>query len=242
MRFQVVHKRRILLTFLSFAFLLLLLLLGNWAVLFYSEPGKSLTEDKLKEVSLGCIFKGKLDRNESLYLSLLTKKVPHPLIIRLTSTLSASLNLRKSLPGDSYTLIATRDSILFFEYQKGMQERCEVRGQNGNLEASLLPVEFDCIVKSMHGEIETSLWESMIDESQSPELIMKFTEIFEWDIDFLTEPRKGDGFRLIYEEYCKDGEFVRYGDILAAEYNPAYGRGDSSGGVISGSHRTQRLL
>jgi murein DD-endopeptidase MepM/ murein hydrolase activator NlpD len=221
MRFQFIHKRGILLTFFSLVFLLLLLLMGNWAAVFYSEPGKNLREDRLAEMKLGCIFKGKLNRNESLYLSLLTKKVPHSLIYRLTSTLSASLNLRKSLPGDSYTLIATRDSILFFEYQKGMEEKCQVKRHNGNLEASVVPVEFNCIVRSIKGEIGSSLWESMIDECESPELIMKFTEIFEWDIDFLTEPRKGDDFRLIYEEYHKDGTFVRHGDILAAEYNSA---------------------
>jgi len=198
MSFQLSHKRIIVLAFLSFAFLLLLLLLGNWTILYYSEGTKDLRESRPDEVTLGCIFQGELDRNESLYLSLLKKKVPHSLIHRLTSTLSGSLNLRTSLPGDSYTLITTPDSILFFEYQKGMKEKCEIKRENGNLEASVLPVEFDCIVKSMKGEIKSSLWEAMLGECKSPELIVKFTEIFEWDIDFLTETRKGNSFRLIY--------------------------------------------
>jgi murein DD-endopeptidase MepM/ murein hydrolase activator NlpD len=223
MTFQFLHKRRILFAFTSLVFLFLLFLLGNWAVLFYSKSGKNLLENRPGKVTLGCIFQGKLEKNESLYLSLMKERVPHHLIHRLTSTVSGSFNLRRSLPGDSYTLIATQDSILFFEYQKGMEEKCQVKGQNGNLEASVVPVEFDCIVKSMKGEVETSLWESMINRCESPELIMKFTEIFEWDIDFLTEPRKGDGFRLIYEEYYKDGEFVKHGEILAAEYIPASG-------------------
>ena len=223
MRFQFIHKRRTLFAFTFFVFLFLLFLLGSWAILFYSEPGKNLREDKPGEVTLGCIFQGKLDKNESLYLSLLKKRVPHPLIYRLTSTLSGSFNLKRSLPGDYYTLITTPDSILFFEYQKGMEERCEVKGQNGNLEASVVPVEFNRIIKSMKGKVKSSLWESMINECESPELILKFTEIFEWDIDFLTEPRKGDSFRLIFEEYHKDGKFVKHGDILAAEYNPAFG-------------------
>ena len=221
MTFQFLHKRTILFGLTSFVFLFLLFLLGNWAALFYSEPGKNLLENEPGKATIGCIFQGKLGKNESLYLSLLKEKVPHHLIHRLTSTLSGSFNLRRSLPGDSYTLMATQDSILFFEYQKGMEEKCEVRGQNGNLEAFVVPVEFDCIVKSMKGEIKSSLWEAMLGECKSPELIVKFTEIFEWDIDFLTETRKGNTFRLIYEEYHKDGKFVRHGDILAAEYNSA---------------------
>ncbi|MCK4427291.1 MAG: M23 family metallopeptidase [candidate division Zixibacteria bacterium] len=223
MKFQFIHKRKTLLAFLFFVFLLLLFLLGNRADLFQSEPRRNLGENKPGEVTLGCIFQGELDKNESLYLSLLRKKVPRPLIHRLTLTLSSSFDLKKSLPKDSYTLITTQDSILFFEYQKGMEEKCEVKGQNGKLKAFVVPLEFNRIVKSTKGKIESSLWESMINECESPELILKFTEIFEWDIDFLTEPRKGDSFRLIFEEYHKDGKFVKYGNILAAEYHPAFG-------------------
>jgi len=82
----------------------------------------------------------------------------------------------------------------------------------------LEPIEFNCVVKCLCGEIGSSLWEAMIDRCESPELIMKFTEVLEWEIDFLTEPRKGDRFRLLYEEYHKNGRFIRYGDILVAEY------------------------
>ncbi len=47
---------------------------------------------------------------------------------------------------------------------------------------------------------------------------MKFSDIFAWQIDFLNEPQKGDKYKLIYEEYEKDGKFISYGEILAAEY------------------------
>ena len=221
MKLQFFHKRKIPVALTFLVFLFVLLFLGNRADWFQSEPQKNPVKSEQREATLGCIFQGELDRNESLYLSLLKKKVPHPLIYRLTSTLSGSFNLRKSLPGDSYTLIVTGDSILFFEYQKRMEEKYEVKGQNGELEAFVIPLEFNRIVKSIKGKIESSLWESMINQCESPELILKFTEVFEWDIDFLTEPRKGDSFRLIFEEYHKEGKFVKQGDILAAEYNSA---------------------
>jgi murein DD-endopeptidase MepM/ murein hydrolase activator NlpD len=184
---------------------------------------KNEQEQNLNPVNLACIFQGELDQNESLYLCLLKEKVPTHLIYRLTSVLSEVFNLKKSLPQDSYRLVATPDSILFFEYQKRMEEKYQVKRKNGKLEVSVVPIELNRIVKSMEGEIENSLWESMIKKCQNPELILKLTEVFEWDIDFLTEPQKGDSFRLIFEEYHKDGEFVKYGDILAAEYNPASG-------------------
>jgi len=220
MNFRLLGKRKILKIFSFLVFLFVLTQLGQRLNNFEPQlQKKNLNQNDPNPINLACIFQGELDKNESLYLSLLKKGVPIQLIHRLTSTLGDAFNLKKSLPGDFYTLVATPDSILFFEYQKGMEEKYEVRGQNSKLEASVVPLEFTCIVKSMKGKIESSLWESMIKECQSPELILKFTEIFEWDIDFLTEPQKGDSFRLIFEEYHKNGEFVKYGDILAAEYS-----------------------
>lgn len=217
MSFQSTGKRKMsrISAFLGLA--IVSLLVCQWSSLFESNTHKSRRENSVP-TSLACIFQGKLRLNESLYLSLLRKRLPQTLIHQLTSTLRGKFDLRKSLPGDSYTLLTTPDSILFFEYQKGMQERCRVTRENGEMRTEVKPLEFDCMVRSVQGQIESSVWMSMIDLCDSPELIMKLTEVFEWEIDFLTEPRKGDTFRLIYEEYRKDGDFMKYGDILAAEY------------------------
>jgi murein DD-endopeptidase MepM/ murein hydrolase activator NlpD len=197
----------------------ILLAFMAWLGLFKGQTGADLSSAALSPPPLACIFKGELEKNESLYLSLLRKGLSYQLTYELTSTLKDKFDLRKSLPGDSYTLLATRDSILSFEYQKGMLERCKVTTENGTMTTVVEPVEFQRLVKSLYGEIESSLWLSMIGLCESPELIMKLTEVFEWEIDFLTEPRKGDRFRVMFEEHYKEDIFVRYGDILAAEYS-----------------------
>jgi len=196
-----------------------LLALTVWLGLFKGQPGADPSSAALSPPPLACIFKGELDRNESLYLSLLRRGLSYQLTYELTSALKDKFDLRKSLPGDTYTLLATQDSILSFEYQKGLRERCRVTKENGEMKAVVEPVEFQRMVKSLQGEIESSLWLSMIGLCESPELIMKLTEVFEWEIDFLTEPRKGDRFRVVFEEQYREGAFVRYGDILAAEYS-----------------------
>ena len=48
--------------------------------------------------------------------------------------------------------------------------------------------------------MENSLWEAMSGQSVPPSVIMEFADIFAWKIDFLTEPRKGDAFALLWEE------------------------------------------
>jgi murein DD-endopeptidase MepM/ murein hydrolase activator NlpD len=48
---------------------------------------------------------------------------------------------------------------------------------------------------------------------------MEMAGIFGWDIDFALELRKGDSFKLLYEEHFLDGNKLRNGPILMAEFN-----------------------
>lgn len=54
--------------------------------------------------------------------------------------------------------------------------------------------------------------------NMSDGLTMALADIFGWDIDFALDIRKGDSFKVLYEEKFLDGEALGYGDILAAEF------------------------
>ena len=218
MKIPFFSKKRIAKITSLLGLIIALSLLRGWIDLPEKKVTENVKQAELNPFPLACIFQGELQKNEPLYLSLLRKGIPYDLINQLTSVIKGKLDLRKSLPGDSYTLVTTPDSILFFEYQKGMSEKCQVTRENGELKTSVEPIQFNGIIQSIQGEIAGSLWESMIEKCNNPELILKFAEVFEWEIDFLTEPQNGDSFRLIFEEYNKDGDFVKYGDILSAEY------------------------
>jgi len=70
------------------------------------------------------------------------------------------------------------------------------------------------------GEIRGSLFEAVIDAGEKPELAMRLAEIFGWDLDFYTDARPGDTFRVVVEKkQLSNGETAGYGRILAAEYN-----------------------
>ena len=50
------------------------------------------------------------------------------------------------------------------------------------------------------------------------EIILRLAKIFRWDIDFVLDLRTGDSFELVYESEYLNGEFLRYGDVLAARF------------------------
>lgn len=68
------------------------------------------------------------------------------------------------------------------------------------------------------GSVESSLFEGIVDAGEKPELAILLADIFGWDLDFHTDPRRGDTFRIAVEKKKYQGGEVRYARILAAEY------------------------
>lgn len=66
--------------------------------------------------------------------------------------------------------------------------------------------------------INSSLFLSAQEAGLSQKTTMELAQVFGWDIDFALDIRKGDKFSLIYEELYLDGEKVRDGNILAAQF------------------------
>ena len=73
---------------------------------------------------------------------------------------------------------------------------------------------------SVGGKIHGSLFEGVVDAGEKPELAIRLAEIFGWDLDFYTDPRPGDTFRVVVEKkMLANGSMASYGRILAAEYD-----------------------
>ncbi len=67
------------------------------------------------------------------------------------------------------------------------------------------------------GVINTSLYRAALDAGLSPSVILTLSDIFAWDVDFSTDMRQGDTFKVLYEEIYVDGKFVENGAVVGAE-------------------------
>jgi len=72
-------------------------------------------------------------------------------------------------------------------------------------------------LKKASGVIDSSLYRAAMTAGVSPSVVVSLSDIFAWDVDFSTDMRKGDTFRILYEEVYVDGEFVENGSIVGAE-------------------------
>jgi GTP-binding protein Era len=71
---------------------------------------------------------------------------------------------------------------------------------------------------ALRGTIATSLYEAVNAAGGTNRLAVELAHVFQYDIDFVNQARPGDSFIVAYEQQFQDGEFVRDGDILAAEF------------------------
>jgi murein DD-endopeptidase MepM/ murein hydrolase activator NlpD len=100
------------------------------------------------------------------------------------------------------------------------------RNDAGRLVAKLEELPTERREEEIGGTVRSSLWAALTDRGHSPALVDVIVDVFAYDIDFFTATREGDRFRLVVERHELDGELVRYGRVLAAEYE-----GESAGKV-----------
>ncbi|MGH9481497.1 MAG: peptidoglycan DD-metalloendopeptidase family protein, partial [Terriglobales bacterium] len=68
------------------------------------------------------------------------------------------------------------------------------------------------------GTVQSSLFGAVEEAGEQDQLAIELADIFGWDLDFYTDTRQGDVFRVLVEKKYLDGKFAGYGQVVAAEY------------------------
>lgn len=165
---------------------------------------------------------GGIGKGESLYLALAREGIPRDKIVLLEKALKPVFDVRKSQIGDRYELERDLEghfkNFKYYTTINPIDFYLVMEDESGKLVAKKERLPVEKIIAGVEGRIKTSLYEAMIAVGQKPSLIMDFADIFDWEIDFLTEPRPEDRFRLAWEEYWQGARKLTDGGILAAQY------------------------
>lgn len=173
-------------------------------------------EEKHPYINVG----GKIKAGSSLYAELIEKNISAQDAYKITNSLNSNFDLRHSQPGDSFLIILdTLGQVQKLEYYPNKIDRYFVtRDTMGNFNTIYNKIDLTREIQVTSGEVKTSLYQALVDQALPPKLIMQFSDIFQWDIDFFIDPREGDSCKLVYEIFTHKGEILEYGKILAASY------------------------
>ncbi len=165
------------------------------------------------------MIEGKIEK-QPLYNELVARGVAPNEVLCLARSFKEVFDFKNSRPNDTYCLYLTKENTLQrFIYKTGpLNEYIAEKSENGSYSISKLEISLTRQVAAKEFTIETSLYNAIKNGGEKHEMTCRFADLFSWDIDFYLYPRKGDKIRILFEKYLKDDEFVRYGDILAAQY------------------------
>ena len=189
------------------------------------EPETIVTDLSEK---LWVITKGRIKRGQTLESVLRNVSVQRNDWYGIIEEFPKVFNPKHLRPGQRYAIWSDSCGIIHkFQYYPEIELIINIeRDSTGNFVAARKTVELVKRTKTLRGEIKTTLYDTILECGQNADLIMSFSDIFQWDVDFFIDPRPGDEFRMIYEAYYLPnqdslntiGDFVRYGRILTAQY------------------------
>ncbi|MDH5437193.1 MAG: peptidoglycan DD-metalloendopeptidase family protein [Gammaproteobacteria bacterium] len=93
-----------------------------------------------------------------------------------------------------------------------------VKREDNTFKTQLVEREPEIRIRHAHGSIESSLFLAAQKAGIEDAMIMNLISIFGWDIDFALDIRQKDSFTVLYEDIFIEGEKVRTGNIVAAEF------------------------
>jgi murein DD-endopeptidase MepM/ murein hydrolase activator NlpD len=126
------------------------------------------------------------------------------------------------------TFVRDDGSLQRLSYQIDTEEVLTVDREKGDSGgdrwiASRAPIAYDVTIRTVEGEIESSLYVAGLKQDLDERAIIALADVFQWTIDFVLDVQKGDRFKMIFEERSLDGQYVMPGAVLAAEYINAEG-------------------
>ncbi|MGB0223497.1 MULTISPECIES: OapA family protein [unclassified Marinobacterium] len=121
-------------------------------------------------------------------------------------------------PGQTLSLHIEDNQLITLRIEKSLLESVEFSLTDTGYQQETLVLEPEMRQRFVTGEISSSLYLAAKSAGLSENITMKLAEVFGWDIDFALDIRKGDQFRVLFEEKYLDGKRIGDGDILAAEF------------------------
>jgi murein DD-endopeptidase MepM/ murein hydrolase activator NlpD len=132
-----------------------------------------------------------------------------------------TFNLRQVRAGNTITVGRSVEGRLReIDYKIDTDRMLKITPDDQGYSAQIREIPSRTEVVAVSATLEDSLFNAVEDAGETAELAMRLSQIFGYDMDFYTDPRKGDTFRVVLEKRkYANGQTAAYGKIFAAEYD-----------------------
>jgi murein DD-endopeptidase MepM/ murein hydrolase activator NlpD len=197
-------------------------------VLMLVNKFSSLKNSNIKTISEKNLKKNKIEKvvikkGDVLALTLNETKLSNKDSSNILRELKKLINIAKCLPEDFYEIVydeLTGDWTNFYYYPLGTTFYYKIsKSSQSVITAEKKRLETNIVKYGKEAIIESSLWSAMASHGIPANVIRTFADIFAWQMDFLTDTKQGDSFKVIYEvENDKKRKTKLSSRVIAAEY------------------------
>jgi murein DD-endopeptidase MepM/ murein hydrolase activator NlpD len=138
---------------------------------------------------------------------------------RLLKLGDAAPHLKRIRPGDMFEIVHDGEAVLALTRRVDETRSLFVEHGEQGFTVSYLDHPVDVRLVRAQGAITSSFYAAGLAAGLSDATIMRLAGIYAWDIDFALDIRRDDWFAVLYEEVWQNGEKLRDGEIVAAEFS-----------------------
>ncbi len=163
-------------------------------------------------------YEGELKRGDVLGEILMKQGLSYPQVHQLVQNCKGKFNISSMRMGRKLYFIAKQEGQLpnYMVYEPSPYEYAVFQLKEPfNVEVVQRDVVIDTVAAS--GVLETSFWQTLMDNGLSDELADGMIDVLASSVDFYHQ-RKGDRFKVVYEQHIVEGKPVGTGKIIAAMY------------------------
>lgn len=139
-------------------------------------------------------------------------------IVALSQACDSSFPLSRIRAGRIFSLQVADGELVGFDYEINAEEKLAVSCQAAGFTVSRVPIAYDVNTVVVQGTIDSTLFAAVTAIGEKAELAYKLADIFAWEVDFIRDIRAGDRFRALVQKRYRDGKFIDYGLVQAAEF------------------------
>lgn len=170
-----------------------------------AQPLKSINNKLEKGETLSSIFRKYGMRTSELF--------------ELKSAAANIHPLRNLQPGKPYCFTLNNENYInSFTYGINDDTFLKIERVGGCFQARKYNVSYETRILTIGGTIQNMLVSAFGPGKEDYLLALQAADILAWDIDFNTDIRKGDTFKIIVEGLYSEGQFKKYGRILSIEF------------------------
>ena len=137
---------------------------------------------------------------------------------RVLSSQKNAAALRQLHPGDELAFLLNDNGTLKALRFDRDDDQVTLLVQGEGVVESLQPRPVERRTHVAIGEIESSLFGAGTRAGMSNAMVLELANVFKYDIDFAQDLRNGDRFTVIYDDVWREGEYLRSGNVIAAEF------------------------